>query len=101
MVGAMKQSAHWGITEPREGCARISWCPPFAQYHSVFHSSAADVCARFPAKDLNSGERSTTGREIAQAMDSVLRARGFIIEFALMKSIQLPAGVTDRTWEAE
>lgn len=101
MVGAMRQIAHWGITEPRQGGARISWCPPFTQCHPVFRSSAADVCARFPAKDLNSGEHSTTGREIAQAMDSILRARGFIIEFALMKSIQVSAGVTDRTWEAE
>ena len=60
----------------------------------VFRSSAADVCARFPAKDLYSGERSTIEREIAQAMDNILRARGFIIESVLMKSIQLPAGLT-------
>jgi regulator of protease activity HflC (stomatin/prohibitin superfamily) len=59
----------------------------------VFRSAVADVCARFPAKDLYSGERSTIEREIAQAMSALLRARGFVIEAVLMKSIRLPAGL--------
>lgn len=60
----------------------------------VFRSAAADVCARFPAKDLYSGERSTIEREISQAMAALLRERGFIVEAVLMKSIQLPPGLT-------
>lgn len=60
----------------------------------VFRSAAADVCARFPAKDLYSGERSTIEREIAQAMSVLLRDRGFVIEAVLMKSIRLPAGLS-------
>lgn len=60
----------------------------------VFRSAASDVCARFPAKDLYSGERSTIEREIVQAMSGILRSRGFIVEAVLMKSIQLPAGLS-------
>jgi regulator of protease activity HflC (stomatin/prohibitin superfamily) len=59
----------------------------------VFRSAAADVCARFPAKDLYSGERSTIEREIVAAMGVLVRERGFIIEAVLMKSIQLPASL--------
>lgn len=59
------------------------------------------MCARLPGKDLDSGQRSTTERAIEHAMDGILRARSFIIEFVLMKSIQLPAGLTDHTWEAQ
>lgn len=60
----------------------------------VFRSSAADVCARFLAKDLYSGERGNIEREIAKAMSGHLTNRGFVIEAVLMKSIQLPAGLT-------
>jgi prohibitin 1 len=61
----------------------------------VFRSAAADVSARFMAKDLHSGERSIIERTILTQMSQNLDARGFIIENVLMKSIRLPAGLAD------
>ncbi len=61
----------------------------------VFRSSAADVSARFMAKDLHSGERAVIERAILQQMSQTLDARGFIVENVLMKSIRLPAGLAD------
>ncbi|MEL6852898.1 MAG: SPFH domain-containing protein, partial [Bacteroidota bacterium] len=60
----------------------------------VFRSAAADVSARFFAKDLHSGQRSEIEREIEERMNSILEPRGIIIENVLMKSIQLPEGLT-------
>lgn len=60
---------------------------------SVFRSAAADVSARFYAKDMYSAERSKIEKEIATAMSNILGARGFVIEAVLMKSISLPAGL--------
>jgi prohibitin 1 len=60
---------------------------------SVFRSAAADVSARFFAKDMYSAERSKIEKEIATAMSNMLEKRGFIIEAVLMKSISLPAGL--------
>ena len=60
----------------------------------VFRSSAADVTARFFAKDMHSGERSVIEREIRDRMDSLLVGKGFVIENVLMKSIRLPAGLS-------
>jgi regulator of protease activity HflC (stomatin/prohibitin superfamily) len=60
---------------------------------SVFRSSAADVSARFLAKDMYSAERTNIEREIAQAMGRVIGHRGFVIEAVLMKSIRLPPGL--------
>jgi prohibitin 1 len=60
----------------------------------VFRSSTADVCARFLAKDLYSGERGTIEREIAKAMSNHLRDRGFVVEAVLLKAVQLPPGLT-------
>lgn len=60
---------------------------------SVFRSSAADVSARFFAKDMYSAERSTIEKEIAAKMSELLGKRGFVIEAVLMKSIALPAGL--------
>lgn len=61
---------------------------------SVFRSAAADVCARFFAKDLHSGERSKIEDEIKGRMMELLGDRGFVIEAVLMKDIKLPAGLS-------
>jgi regulator of protease activity HflC (stomatin/prohibitin superfamily) len=60
---------------------------------SVFRSSAADVSARFFAKDMYSAERSKIERDIALSMGETLGKRGFVVEAVLMKSIALPAGL--------
>lgn len=60
---------------------------------SVFRSAAADVCSRFLAKDMHSGERSVIEEAIRSHMDSILSDRGFVIESVLMKSINLPPGL--------
>ncbi|MEM1350158.1 MAG: prohibitin family protein [Myxococcota bacterium] len=57
---------------------------------SIFRSAAADVCARFMAKDMHSGERAVIERAIQERMMEMLEDRGFIIESVLMKSISLP-----------
>lgn len=61
---------------------------------SVFRSKAADATARYDAKDMYSGARATIEKEIADSMNHVLNVRGFEIEQVLLKSIQLPAGLT-------
>jgi prohibitin 1 len=60
---------------------------------TVFRSAAADVCSRFMAKDMHSGERAVIEGDIAKRMDEVLRNRGFVIEQVLLKSIKLPEGL--------
>ncbi|GAB4043026.1 prohibitin family protein [Spirosoma litoris] len=60
---------------------------------SVFRSAAADVCARFFAKDMYTGQREEIEKEIATEMHTVLEKRGIIVESVLMKSIQLPKGL--------
>lgn len=62
---------------------------------SVFRSAAADVCSRFLAKDMHSGQRSVIEHQIRHHMDSLLVDRGFIIESVLLKSISLPPGLYD------
>ena len=57
----------------------------------VFRSASADVCARFFAKDMHSGERSVIERKIQERMKELLDKRGFEIESVLLKSISLPA----------
>jgi prohibitin 1 len=61
----------------------------------VFRSAAADVSARFMAKDLHSGERAAIEKAVLQQMSQTLDARGFVIENVLMKSIRLPSGLAD------
>lgn len=61
---------------------------------SVFRSSAADVCARFYAKDMHSGERDNIEKSIRKRMNEKLEDKGFIIEEVLMKSISLPPGLS-------
>lgn len=57
----------------------------------VFRSAAADVTAKFLAKDMHSGERMVIERAIREQMATVLEARGFVVENVLLKSIRLPA----------
>ena len=59
----------------------------------VFRSAAADVCARYFAKDMHSAERAVIERAIQVQMNQVLANRGFEIENVLMKNIALPAGL--------
>jgi len=59
----------------------------------VFRSQAADVSAKFLAKDLYSAERATIEKAIAKGMSDILGARGIIVEAVLMKNIQLPRGL--------
>lgn len=61
---------------------------------SVFRSAAADVSARFFAKDMHSGERALIEKEIAGAMSKIVEPRGFVIESVLLKSIKLPEGLS-------
>ena len=59
----------------------------------VFRSAAADVCARYFAKDMHSAERSVIEKAILTQMNEVLTARGFEIENVLLKNIVLPGGL--------
>jgi regulator of protease activity HflC (stomatin/prohibitin superfamily) len=59
----------------------------------VFRSASADVCARFFAKDMHSGERSIIENKIQERMGELLDKRGFVIEAVLLKSISLPSRV--------
>lgn len=59
----------------------------------VFRSAAADVSARYLAKDMHSGERSTIESAIRARMSEVLAERGIVVESVLMKSISLPSGL--------
>lgn len=56
----------------------------------VFRSAAADVSARYMAKDMHSGTRAGIEGEIRSQMMSVLEARGFEVQNVLLKSIRLP-----------
>lgn len=60
---------------------------------SVFRSAAADISARYFAKDMHSAQRAEIEREIAAHMNTLLGPRGFEIEQVLMKSIKLPPGL--------
>lgn len=60
---------------------------------SVFRSTAADVCARYLAKDMHSGMRADIEREITQRMNEYLKEKSIIIEAVLLKSIKLPPGL--------
>ncbi len=59
----------------------------------VFRSAVSDVSARFFAKDMHTGERSTIEREIKEHMDNTLEGKGIIIEAVLLKSIQMPVSL--------
>jgi len=61
---------------------------------SVFRSAAADVCSRFLAKDMYTASRVEIEEQIQAKMQEILQPRGFEIENVLLKSIQLPQGLT-------
>jgi prohibitin 1 len=61
---------------------------------AVFRSAAADVTAKFYAKDMHSGERSVIEEQIASKMNELLKDKGFEVESVLMKSITLPSGLS-------
>jgi prohibitin 1 len=62
---------------------------------SVFRSASADVCSQFFAKDMHSGRRADIELAIQDKMAENLNAQGIIIEAVLMKSIQLPRGLSN------
>lgn len=57
----------------------------------VFRSAAADVSARYMAKDMHSGTRTGIEQAIKAQMMETLGSRGFVVENVLLKSIRLPA----------
>lgn len=59
----------------------------------VFRASAADVTARYMAKDMHTGNRFEIESAIKTQMMKIIGDRGFVIESVLMKSIQLPQGL--------
>ena len=59
----------------------------------VFRAAAADITAKYMAKDMHTGNRFEIETEIKEQMMKILGDRGFIIEAVLMKSIQLPPGL--------
>jgi regulator of protease activity HflC (stomatin/prohibitin superfamily) len=61
---------------------------------NVFRSASADICAQYFAKDMHSGKRSEIESDILKKMSSNLLAKVIIIESVLMKSIQLPQGLS-------
>jgi prohibitin 1 len=60
----------------------------------VFRASAADITAKFMAKDMHTGNRLEIEDAIKNQMMTTLEGRGFIIEAVLMKSIKLPRGLS-------
>jgi len=62
---------------------------------NVFRSASADVCAQHYAKDLHSGLRSEIEKAIKVKMMETLNLQGIQIDAVLMKSIQLPPGLTN------
>lgn len=56
----------------------------------VFRSAAADVSARYMAKDMHSGTRTGIEQAIKAQMMETLEPRGFVVENVLLKSIRLP-----------
>jgi len=60
---------------------------------NVFRSAAADVCAKYFAKDMHSGMRSEIEEAILDRMSVTLNPQGIVMEAVLLKSINLPAGL--------
>jgi len=71
---------------------------------NVFRSASADVCSKFFAKDMHSGMRSNIELSIKDKMGETLNSQGIVVESVLMKSIQLPEGLSssiERKLQAE
>jgi len=62
---------------------------------NVFRSASADVCSKYYAKDMHSGMRSEIETAIRDRMSQTLSDKGILVESVLMKSIQLPAGLSN------
>ena len=62
---------------------------------SVFRSAASDISARFMAKEMHTNQRSQIEAEIKDHMQKQLQHRGFEVEAVLLKSIVLPAGLSN------
>jgi len=61
---------------------------------NVFRSASADVCSKYFAKDLHSGMRADIEKAIKDKMMETLNNQGIQIDAVLMKSIQLPLGLS-------
>ena len=61
---------------------------------NVFRSASADICSQYFAKDMHSGMRSEIEQAIKEKMASNLEDKGIVVEAVLMKSIQLPSGLS-------
>jgi len=61
---------------------------------NVFRSASADICSQYYAKDMHSGKRSEIETDILKRMSNNLLDKGIVIESVLMKSIQLPQGLS-------
>lgn len=59
----------------------------------VFRAAAADVTAKFMAKDMHTGNRLDIEKSIRDKMMGLLGDRGFVIEAVLLKSVNLPDGL--------
>lgn len=68
------------------------------QYESiisnVFRSASADICAKYFAKDMHSGMRAEIEKAIKIKMGETLTEQGILVDAVLMKSIQLPTGLS-------
>jgi len=62
---------------------------------AVFRSASADVTSKFYAKDMHSGEREKIETQIATRMNQILNPKGFLVEAVLMKSINMPKGISN------
>jgi prohibitin 1 len=60
----------------------------------VFRAAAADVSAKYMAKDMHSGNRYEIETRIKEKMQETVANRGFEIEAVLLKSIRLPGGLS-------
>jgi regulator of protease activity HflC (stomatin/prohibitin superfamily) len=61
---------------------------------NVFRSASADVCSKYFAKDMHSGMRADIENAIKKKMEETLAEQGILIQAVLMKSIQLPDGLS-------
>jgi prohibitin 1 len=61
---------------------------------NVFRSASADVCSKYFAKDMHSGMRAEIENAIKRKMEEILTEQGILVQAVLMKSIQLPEGLS-------
>lgn len=61
---------------------------------NIFRSASADVCSKYFAKDLHTGMRAEIEKSIINKMMEKRVDQGIQIDAVLMKSIQLPEGLS-------